>query len=344
VFEIDFLATGQDSRSGDAITMRFTRPDTGALAHVIIDAGFQATGDDVVEFVVNRYGTRDVDLAVLTHPDGDHIGGMGTVIRDLNVTALGLHRLSAHGGSSLRAAKAVDELCDVAAANGTAIYDAFQGLNAFDGTLLIAGPTQAYYEQLVQEQLQEAEGAAAATRGPGRIAEAVQKMGARLLDAFPIESDFDDVGGTSPRNNSCAIVEVRLADETFLFTADAGVPAINSALDYLDAQGRTDRYPDLVQVPHHGSRRNLDRATIERLAGPATAENRGSAFVSISKAAAEDPRYPSPRITNAFGRRGYFVGETAGQNICKHSPDAPSRPDYSPLTPIPPKDETIDDR
>jgi beta-lactamase superfamily II metal-dependent hydrolase len=344
MFEIDFIAVGEDTRSGDAITMRFNRPDTGAMVHVIIDAGFQSTGDNVVEFVEYRYGTRDIDLAILTHPDGDHIGGMGTVIRELNVAALALHRLSAHGGSSLPAAKEVDDLCNVAMANGTDLYDAFQGLNAFGEALLIAGPTRAYYEQLVQEQIQEAATAAAAARGPGRIAAAVQRMAARALSVFPIESNFDDAGGTNPRNNSCAIVDVRLAQETFLFTADAGVPAINSALDYLDSQGRSDRYPDLVQLPHHGSRHNLDRATVGRLAGPPTEDNRGSAFVSISKTAAADPRYPSPRVTNAFGRRGYFVGETAGQNICKSSPDAPNRPDYSPLTPIPPKDETIDDR
>ncbi len=344
MFEIDFLYVGDGTQSGDAITMRFTRPDTGAMAHVIIDAGFQATGDDVVEFVESRYGTRDIDLAILTHPDGDHIGGMGAVIRKLNVAALALHRLSAHGGSSLPAAKEVDDLCSVATANGTDLYDAFEGLNAFDQALLIAGPTQAYYEQLVQEQLQEAQGVASAARGPGRLAEAVQRIGARILTAFPVESDFDDAGGTNPRNNTCAIVDVRLEQERFLFTADAGVPAINSALDFLGAQGRTDRYPTFVQLPHHGSRHNLDRATIERIAGPRADGTRGSAFVSISKAAAADPRYPSPRVTNAFGRRGYSVGQTAGQNICKHSPDAPDRPDYSPLTPIPAKDEAIDDR
>jgi beta-lactamase superfamily II metal-dependent hydrolase len=344
MYEIDFLAVAEGSRSGDAITMRFNRPDTGAMAHVIIDAGFQQTGADVVEFVQYRYGTRDVDLAILTHPDGDHIGGMGAVVRELNVTALAVHRLSAYGGSSLRAAKEVDDLCQVAEANGTKLYDAFEGLNAFGEALLIAGPSVDYYEELVEEQVQEAPKAAAAQGGRGRIAEAIQKIAARTLAAYPIEWNFDDAGGTNPRNNTSAIVDLRLDEKRFLFTADAGVPAINAALDYLDAEGRNDRWPALVQVPHHGSRHNLDRETVERLAGPATDENRGSAFVSIASGAASDPRYPSPRVTNAFGRRGYFVGQTAGQSIYNHSPDAPARDDYFPLTPIPPQDESIDDR
>jgi beta-lactamase superfamily II metal-dependent hydrolase len=344
MFEIDFLKAGDAGRSGDAIVMRFTRPDNGAMAHVVIDAGFQSTGDDVVEFVVSRYGVRDIDLAILTHPDGDHIGGMGTVVRELNVATLALHRLSAHGGGTLPAAKAVDDLCAVATANGTAIYDAFQGLEAFGGALLVAGPTQDYYEQMVQEQVQEAKAVVEAVRGPGPVADALRRLAARAISAFPIETNFDDAGGTNARNNTSAVVDLRLGDDRFLFTADAGVPAINAALDYLDGEGRTDRYPQLVQVPHHGSRRNLDRATIERIAGPHTNDSRGSAFVSISEGAANDPRYPSPRVTNAFGRRGYFVGQTATQNICKRSPDAPPRPDYSDLTRIPPLDETIDDR
>ena len=342
--EVDFLAVGDGARSGDAIALRFTRPDTNSTAHIIIDAGFQPTGDQIVEFVQERYRTRTIDLAVLTHPDGDHIGGMGTVVRELDVAALALHRLSTHGGASLPAAKEVEDLCKVAKENGTAVYDAFRGLHGFGRSVLIAGPTQAYYEQQVQAQVEEAAAAATAPRVGGRIAEAVQKLAAQALSVFPVESSFDDAGGTNPRNNSSVILDVRLATARLLFTGDAGVPAITAALDYLDAEGRSDRWPALFQVPHHGSRHNLDLATIERVAGPKTKDRRGSAFVSISKDAASDPRYPSPRVTNALGRRGYFVGQTAGQNIWTHSPDAPPRADYGPLTPVPPKDESIDDR
>src|SRR4051812_25883955 len=118
MYEIDFLAVGDGARSGDAIVLRFNRPDTSAMVHIIIDAGFQSTGDRVVDFVTRRYGTTHIDLAILTHPDGDHIGGMGTVVRELDVDALALHQLSRHGGASLRAAKEVDDLCRVATASG----------------------------------------------------------------------------------------------------------------------------------------------------------------------------------------------------------------------------------
>lgn len=43
MYEIDFLPVGDGARSGDAIAMRFTRPDNGRPAHVVIEAAFKLT-------------------------------------------------------------------------------------------------------------------------------------------------------------------------------------------------------------------------------------------------------------------------------------------------------------
>ena len=46
MFEIDFLSVGDGAGSGDAIAMRFTRPDVdGQLGDVTIDAGFKSSGE-----------------------------------------------------------------------------------------------------------------------------------------------------------------------------------------------------------------------------------------------------------------------------------------------------------
>src|SRR5438552_1174793 len=134
------MPVGKAGRHGDAIAMRFTRPDTGTLAHVIIDAGFQENGDGLVEHVRRYYNTNSVDIAIVTHPDGDHIGGMGTVIRDLDVGTLCVHRLRERGGAGLPAADAVDELIEVADVNGTAVVEPFAGKWAFGQALRILGP------------------------------------------------------------------------------------------------------------------------------------------------------------------------------------------------------------
>src|SRR6185436_11080833 len=70
MLEMDWLPVGDGERSGDAITARFTRLDTGALAHIVVDAGFNDDGKDVVAVFDRYYGTRKVDIAILTHPDG----------------------------------------------------------------------------------------------------------------------------------------------------------------------------------------------------------------------------------------------------------------------------------
>jgi beta-lactamase superfamily II metal-dependent hydrolase len=343
MFEIDFLPVGDGARSGDAIAMRFTRPDTNQVAHVVIDGGFEDDGDALVAHIRRYYKVEDIDLVILTHPDGDHIGGLGTVIRELNVKALAAHDLAAHGGGDLKAAKATTELIELARAEGAEIHEPFAGLSAFGGALLIAGPSLSFYEEKVAEEVQEEAAGTRQAAAKSALREAAERLSARILTAFPVETDFDDKGGTNPRNNTSAIVDLRVGDHRFLFTGDAGVPAIDVALDYLDTKGRTDVPPRFAQVPHHGSRHNGSRALIERMLGPATDEHRGSAFISISEAASKDPRYPSPRIANALGRRGYEVCQTAGRSILHHGDGAPDR-GWGPADPLPPMDDSIDDR
>lgn len=344
MYEIDFLPVGDGARSGDAIAMRFTRPDSGELAHVIIDGGFQDDGQALVDHVHRYYGVQAIDLVICTHPDGDHIGGLGTVIKKLNVASLAIHDLGARGGSELKAAKAVGELRDLAAAEGTSLYEPFAGLNAFGGALLVAGPDETYYGTLVAEQVaEERAGTRAAMPSRSLLAEAVSRLSARALGAFPVEIPFSDAGGTNPRNNSSAIVDLRLGEKRFLFTGDAGVPALDSALAYLEGRSRADVWPRFIQVPHHGSRHNATSKLLNRMLGSISDQKKGSAYVSISQEAAKDPRYPSPRVANASGRRGYTVCLTAGTSICFSGDGAPDR-GWTPLTPLPPLDESIDDR
>jgi hypothetical protein len=89
-------------------------------------------------------------------------------------------------------------------------------------------------------------------------------------------------------------------------------------------------------LPHHGSRHNLDRATIERVLGPTTGNRYGAAVASVS----EESENPSPRVANAAGRRGYDVAVTRGQTF-RYAHDAPPRPRWNaPVTILPPLAET----
>jgi glyoxylase-like metal-dependent hydrolase (beta-lactamase superfamily II) len=135
MWEIDYLPVGKGGRHGDAIAMRFTQPG-GALVHVIVDAGFEENGEALVDHVQRYYKTNTIDLAIVTHPDGDHIGGMGVVIRKLDVANLCIHRLGERGGASLPAADAVGELIELAEDNSTAVHEPFAGTTAFDNSVV----------------------------------------------------------------------------------------------------------------------------------------------------------------------------------------------------------------
>ena len=143
MFEVDHLAVGKGTKSGDAITMRFTRDDNAQLAHVIIDGGFITNGLDIVRHVIHRYETDQIDVVILTHPDEDHIGGLGEVLRELQVEYLLTHRPALHGHPELEAAKAVEDLVKIPKDNNTTVVEPFTGLHHFGEALMIAGPDEA---------------------------------------------------------------------------------------------------------------------------------------------------------------------------------------------------------
>jgi beta-lactamase superfamily II metal-dependent hydrolase len=332
MYEVDFLPVGDGKNSGDAIAMRFTRPDTGAWAHVIIDAGFQDDGPALVEHVKHNYGTNTIDVAVLTHPDGDHIGGMGAVVRGLDVRELWLHDIGAHGGGGLPAAAAVKELIGVAQARGTDVYEVWAGHQALGGALTVLGPDRAYYEQLVAEQL-EPSGPPAAAKA---LIEAARGLLDRIVDALPVEVPFAEKE-VSPRNNTSVVTLLTVDEKRLLFTADAGVPALERAWTFAEARGLSGPL-SMVQVPHHGSRRNASSAWLDRLLGPTGQSPTRLAMLSV---VSESDKHPSGRVVNAYIRRGCDILATAG-NTKYHFFGLPLREGWSPATPLAPMVEEDD--
>ncbi len=331
--EVDFLPVGDGERSGDAIAMRFTRPDTGETAVVVIDAGFKDDGEDLVTHIETYYGTSVVDLAILTHPDGDHIGGMGEVIRGLNVKKLWLHDIGSHGGAALPAADAVSDLINVARENGTEVFEAWAGATAFGGAITVLGPDKEYYETLVGDQLTE--GASATSVGK-KLLEAAAGLVDRLATSLGVEVPFE-AKEVNARNNSSAITLLAVDRQRLLFTGDAGVPALERAWDVAEARELAGPL-DFVQVPHHGSRRNASSAWLDRLLGSTGQETNKVAFVS---AVANSDKHPSGRVVNAYIRRGCEVIVTAGSAKC-HRHLTPARWGWSQAVPVGPMVEEDD--
>lgn len=72
----DLAVYAIDVGQGDCLLVR------GGGADILIDAGEQGKGDEVVAFL-KSLGVERLDWAVCTHPHSDHLGGMDTVIYDI---------------------------------------------------------------------------------------------------------------------------------------------------------------------------------------------------------------------------------------------------------------------
>jgi beta-lactamase superfamily II metal-dependent hydrolase len=345
MYEVEYLGVGEESKSGEAILLRFTNPEDGQTVTGVIDAGFADTGPKVVEHVARYYGGNAVDFVLSTHPDGDHINGMGYVMRHLRVGTLLIHRPAQHGHPENSGAEPAEELATLAAEQGAAVMEPFAGVHGWGDAFLIAGPTEDYYEQMLADQEEttptRAERRSLAERYFGESAvQTVRRLARKALAHFPVEVPFGDAGGTNPRNNSSAILSLFIGGKHLLFFGDAGVPAISEAMDFLDDHRRTTQWPSFVGLPHHGSRHNLDLDAINRVLGPHTDSTYGATFVSVST----ESDLPSPRVANAFGRRGYPVSETRGATYIRiASADAPARAGLQPLDPLPPLEENDHD-
>ena len=65
MYQVDFLPVGDGAKSGDAIAMRFGDfSDAMKIYVVVIDGGFQSSGEALVSHIRTHYGTNYVDLVV----------------------------------------------------------------------------------------------------------------------------------------------------------------------------------------------------------------------------------------------------------------------------------------
>jgi len=90
-YEIDFLPVGEESKGGDAICFRYWDANTPPFVG-IIDGGTAAAGEKLVEHIQQYYGTKTVDLVINTHPHTDHTSGLYTVLEQLSVKHLMMHK------------------------------------------------------------------------------------------------------------------------------------------------------------------------------------------------------------------------------------------------------------
>ena len=146
----------------------------------------------------------------------------------------------------------------------------------------------------------------------GGIFGAAKAVVQAVKERFDYETLDNNPPETSPSNET-SVVQLGIFEEgTVLLTADAGPVGLAEAAIYANSLGLLTA-PTCIQVPHHGSRRNVTPSVLKLWLGmPLNNPNqtRGSAYCSVGKNKTEHPR---KKVKNAFIRRGYPVHVTRTQ-------------------------------
>lgn len=359
-YEVDFIAVGENSKSGDAIAFRFGNlngPRNEQFVGVI-DGGTKESGEQLVELIQKRYNTETVDVVISTHPDGDHASGLVVVLEELTVKCLWMHQPWDHSSEihdlfddgritedsldrrlreSLDHAHSVEK---IAKEKGIPIQEPFSGEAAYRNYLRVLGPSRDFYEELLPYfrdcpdlRVEASSVFTTLSRFAATVAEAVKTA----FESWTREtlSDPGTEATEKAENNSSVILLLEVDGKRILFTADAGVPALTRAADYADAIGIDLRSVSKIQIPHHGSQHNVGPTILNRLIGPKLPSppmpgvifKSGCASVAIQGA----PKHPAKKVLNAFLRRGVKWMVTRGACLRWSSKGAPLRTDYSPV-------------
>ena len=337
-FEIDFLAVGS-SKSGDAIPLRYEL--SGETFIHVVDGGYQNTGPDVAKHVKRYYGNAThIDHVVVSHPDGDHAGGLRTILEQFAVGRLWMLRPWLYAGELLpRFARFTSTenlterlkeiypnlaaLEELALERNVDIYDPFQGAEI--GAFSVLAPSKQRYLDLIVESdkspqsIREAQEKARLTIGQV-VGKAVNFI--RSLWGHEVFSSEE----TSAENEMGVVQCATLCGESILLTADAGRAALAEAADYAPNVGLVLPGISRFQVPHHGSRRNVSTELLDRWLGPRmksqlpTGQEPFSAIVSAAK---DDDDHPRKAVVRALVHRGAKVMTTkkAGVQTYRNAPD-----------------------
>lgn len=351
--EVEFLAVGDASRAGDAIVVRYGEPNVYDL--MLVDGGTLDTGENIVNHLRKQFGEGAwLKHIVLTHSDADHASGLRTVLEEINVENLWLHVPWLHAAETRhlfsdkrwtdeglarelkRAYPVIAEIVDLAIERGVHVHAPWTGVQI--GPFTVLSPSRAIYNYLLPQFQhtpdpdQAAIEAANMWIGKSNAFAKLLELAKGVAERWTTESwDHErlrDGGLTSASNESSVVLYADLgADNRILLTGDAGINALWWAERFATDRGLPLQQFTCVQVPHHGSRRNVGPSVLDALLGPKLRERttRFGAFVSAPK---DDAAHPRKIVLNAFMRRGGMVVCTQGQSKV-HWGGFSARPGYT---------------
>lgn len=356
-YEIDFLPVGEGASSGDAICLRYS-DDDGASWHVgVIDGGTQSSGESLCKHIQNHYGTKVVDFVICTHPDQDHASGLSNVFDELTVKKLLMHCPWDYVDDffeSVTDGRVTKEsmrqrlkdghpyaykIYEHALEKGIPVHHPFSDNNDHKIPYLdVVGPSREFYlkqvinfrsiNEIMEDSIEES---SFLERAKNAAMKAINWISEEWDDEKLVDP-IDDA--TSSENNSSVISFFNFDGKKVLFTADSGPLALTEAADKIESLGHDLQSFSFVQVPHHGSKRNIGPTVLNRLVGTPKLIDSSTTFTAFVSAAKESNKHPNKRVVNAFKRRGGKVIATQGTTKHHYTSGTPDR-GWSKAEPLP---------
>jgi beta-lactamase superfamily II metal-dependent hydrolase len=301
-----FHSCGSGTEGGDCIAIRYKIPPTETQV-VVIDCGRTATdAEKLIKTIKETFSAETIGVLVLTHSDDDHVKGLPKVLEQLTVKEVWVNdpvndRITA-------SATTIAGLLGDIASRGIGTKTATLGTRTPDDALEVVGPTAEYFSELFPKIYSDAQRERAQERLQASVG-----GGTNLKDVWETDSLIATTSSTSASNNASTILLLRVGNWSCLFTGDAGVEAFERAAPALTAANFKPTDETLIQVPHHGSKNNLNTQSATLVAGPIIPEakkwQRGIAVASVPPDNSKG--HPSQRVINAFVRRGWRLYSTS---------------------------------
>lgn len=331
-FEIDVLNVG----NADAIILRYI--DDIQQEHVVlIDAGNVGDGKKIINHINEYTDKKSIDLAILTHPDDDHIGGFFEIVENVHIERFWIHdpaknltttklMLEFQGGvyfeksihnlfESLTDAKNL--LREIDKKGIKRDVQPFAGISAMDMgiPLTVVGPSKDHYQKLLR-----------GFRGIDKLAESLVNRSIKNTQELIQKADeinqqfriFKTNDYSKENNSSVVLLFEPTPGKKFLFCADAGPSSLKLAMKDFKLENLK-----WLKVPHHGSKYNLTEELIDKL-------DPDFAFISC----AADHQYPDREIVGYLSTNGCKVFATCQSGNLQFNSGMPNRNAYSKATPL----------
>jgi beta-lactamase superfamily II metal-dependent hydrolase len=355
-YEIDFLQV-HSARSGDAIAIRY-QIGSNWWVH-LVDGGYESTAPVVADHIWARYGTDLINNIVVTHGDQDHAEGLGPILENFRVGRLWMLRPWTYAGfllpyfarysSAQRLVERLREdysylaaLEETANRRGVQIWEPFQGERI--GPFTVLAPTPQRYLQMViasDKTPQQTVGLGGLLGGLYELAKPVLR---KVRAGWGSEKFSNE--DTSTENEMSVVQYASLNGHSMVLTGDAGRAAMAEAADYAPQAGLVLPGVTRFQAPHHGGRRNVSSAILDRWLGPilpSLLPPGSERFTAMISSAKEDEDHPRKAVLRGLLHRGAKILTTEDSAFWVWGGIPPARHDYFQVPNVPYPDEQEED-